>query len=122
MSKKIITSILIPAFLLQVFGCYSVNEVPRNEISEHNGAIEGIILTNGTEIKFDVFGGRYLSSRQKIIGNSETGNYINVNLEDVASLEYEEKDIPKTIVVVALFGLLILYAIYQLSQAHLSIY
>ena len=63
-----------------------------------------------------------MSSKQKITGNSETGNYVNVNLEDVASLEYEEKDIPKTIVVVALFGLLILYAIYQLSQAHLSIY
>ncbi len=35
MLKEMITSILIPVFLLQVAGCYSNNEITANEFQQH---------------------------------------------------------------------------------------
>lgn len=39
MPIKIILSILIPAFLMQVIGCYSTNEIPKYEIVLNNSKI-----------------------------------------------------------------------------------
>ena len=49
MSKKIIAAILIPAFLVQVVGCYSQNEITFNELKSHEKDEMKIITKDANE-------------------------------------------------------------------------
>lgn len=48
--KRYISGVLIPCFLLQLFGCYSFKDITINELREYKGANEIKIKTNQKEV------------------------------------------------------------------------
>ena len=48
--KRYISAVLIPCFLLQLFGCYSYRDITLNELQKYNGPNNVRIKTNQDEI------------------------------------------------------------------------
>ena len=96
MNKQIIASILIPALLLQVIGCYSINEITNKDIHDNRVKILQITLKNGRNILFNRVGGKYLMGEDGVEGQDENGRYINLPLTAVKEL-YSRNFIPVTL-------------------------
>jgi len=52
MHKKYIISFLIPALLIQLYGCYSMQDIPKEEITGLNGEGDLIVYTKDATIYF----------------------------------------------------------------------
>jgi hypothetical protein len=48
--KRYISSILVPSFLLQLFGCYSYKDITSDELQKYNGPNDVRIKTNQNEV------------------------------------------------------------------------
>ena len=48
--KKYISAIIIPCFLLQLFGCYSSREMSLEELKKYEGPDDIVIKTNQDEM------------------------------------------------------------------------
>ncbi len=48
--KRYISAILIPCLLLQIYGCYSMREMTKEELKTFNGTNDIILKTNQNEI------------------------------------------------------------------------
>jgi hypothetical protein len=52
MCKKYIVSVLISALLIQLFGCYSIQDIPKDEIVELKGGDDLIVYTKDATVYF----------------------------------------------------------------------
>ena len=52
MRKKYIVFVLIPALLIQLYGCYSMQDIPKEEITGLNGEGDLIVYTKDATIYF----------------------------------------------------------------------
>jgi hypothetical protein len=52
MRKKYIVFILIPALLIQLYGCYSIQDIPKDEIAELKDGDDLIVYTKDATVYF----------------------------------------------------------------------
>ena len=80
--KRYISAILITYFLLQLYGCYSFQEISKSELEQSNG--EEYIRIKTTESKFyDFRENNYLIKNDSICGKG-------IVYDDVVSLQNED--------------------------------
>ena len=99
--KKIIASILIPSLLFYLTGCYTMNEITKEDFKEGSRG-NATLLTNKMETyRFDE--GQYYIKADTLNGNGfivngglNTPFSGNIALEDIAAINVEEPDGFKT--------------------------
>ncbi|MBK7632271.1 MAG: hypothetical protein IPJ23_16505 [Ignavibacteriales bacterium] len=75
--KRYISAILIPCFLLQFFGCYSYQEITKDEFIKADNYVDLLVITkNQHTYKFNE--GYYLVKEDSIYGN---GRFVNNKLK-----------------------------------------
>ena len=111
MNKKIVSVFLINAILIQIVGCYSYQEITKEELlnAKEN---EDLRVTTKNHNTYEFASEDYIVKNDSICGN---GKIVNVNLKkryykdfegsiylgNVESLKFDSFDVISTIVVVA---------------------
>ncbi len=119
--KRYISAILVPCLLMQFFGCYSYQEITKEEFINADDYMDLKITTKDRyTYKFDE--GDYLVKEDSIYGRGEflnnklketdykdfTGS---ISLGDIESLKFDSFDTISTIVVIVALGGLIAFMI-----------
>jgi hypothetical protein len=82
MLKKIISAVLLFSFINYLLGCYSEEQIKKEEIVKDSDKIVEVIYPSGDAVKFDSKGGRLRVKKGKIIGNRIDGKPQEVSLFD----------------------------------------
>lgn len=82
MLKKIISTVLLFSFINYLLGCYSEEQIKKEEIVKDSDKIVEVIYPSGDAVKFDSKGGRLRVKKGKIIGNRIDGKPQEVSLFD----------------------------------------
>ena len=90
MWKKIITSLLILAFINFLFGCYSHEKAYTEELVSNEEKIMKVVFPDGNVIEFDEQGGTYTVIESGIEGNSIIGEQIILPLGNIKELRLTE--------------------------------
>jgi len=111
MNKKIVTLILINAILIQIVGCYSYQEITKEEFlnAKEN---EDLRVTTKNQTSYEFESEDYIVKNDSIYGNGKIVNtkikkrYYkdfegSIYLEDIKSFQFDSFDIISTIIVVA---------------------
>jgi hypothetical protein len=123
-SKKYIMSVLIPALLIQLCGCYSMQEIPKDEITSLKEGGDLIVNTKDSTIYF-FEESNYHIAKDSIYGRgyakfSEAPKFKLVNkgavaLTNITTVQQDELNLVTTgfliggILVVVIAGILILF-------------
>ena len=124
MSKKYITSVLIPALLIQLFGCYSMREISKDEMAGLREGGDLVVNTKDSNIYF-FEESNYRISNDSIYGKgyvkfSDANDFKLVNtgtvaLTNIKSIQQNELNLVTTglliggILLVVIAGILILF-------------
>jgi len=124
MRRKYIVSVLIPAFLIQLFGCYSMQDIPKDEIAGLKAGGDIIVHAKDSTIYF-FEGSNYHISNDSLYGKgyakfSDAPEFKLVNkgavaLTNIKTIQQDELNLVTTgfliggILVVVIAGILILF-------------
>ena len=99
--KKLIASILVPALLLYLSGCYSTNEITKEEFKEGSRGNATLFTNDMKAYQFDE--GRYSvkddtlqGSGSTLIGEMKAPFTGKIALENISTINVEETDGAKT--------------------------
>lgn len=90
MCKKIITSLLILAFINFLYGCYSQEKALPEELVINEEKITKVVYPDGNEVEFDMNGGTYISIESGIVGTSVNGEKVIFTLEHIKEIRLSE--------------------------------
>jgi hypothetical protein len=86
MCKKIISSLLILAFINFLYGCYSQEKALTEELTSNEEKIMQVVFPDGIVIEFDEQGGSYTIIESGIEGKSTNGEKIILSFENIKEL------------------------------------
>ena len=82
--------------LLDLGCCCTVrrsNRIPYDELLKYE-TVTGVKLNNGARIWFDTYGGEYVSFRQKIIGTTDGGEFVEIAIEEIETIKIGHRTMP----------------------------
>jgi len=93
---RLISLVVLVAFVNFTFGCTTAVKVPREELPKvkTDEKIIEVVLKTGDVIKFDSDGGKYYQSAQKIVGMGADGKPIEIPFQRVSAVRISK---PETI-------------------------
>lgn len=97
MIKKIIASVLIPTFLLQVVGCYSENFINKESLNKYKYEDIGIITNEGKEYEGE-FDNWFVKNDTLVIGFKNPQKIPLTSIEEIYKNQF---DVEKTILLLA---------------------
>jgi hypothetical protein len=103
--KKYIASVLIPSFMIQLCGCYSMKEIPKDEFGEGKEENDIVIYTKDSTYFF--FGkNNYTLSNDSLSGKGHLKNKVDsdfetpfegkISLNNIEMMQHEELNPTKT--------------------------
>lgn len=109
MATRVISTILLLAFLNFVVNCTKTVKVFKDDFSGPTEKIVEVILPNGEVIQFGDEGGKYIPETRTIRGfNKVTGIYVEISVDDILYARVKKADPVKSIV--ATIGVLAIIA------------
>ncbi len=119
MGKQLFISLLIVIFFNFALGCTVVKpqKISPQKFSFDENNIEGIVLLNSTEIKFDNNGGKYVAQDSLITGISVDSAAVSVKCDSILYLNVKKYDIAGTVVINCIIAAVLSGLIYVLIEA-----
>lgn len=93
MIRRTTATVALLAFTNYIFSCYSNEFISAGDVKLTKETILQLVLRDGTIVKFNDSGGKYVGEQKVVAGITSTGDTIEVEVDNILSAEVRKMDV-----------------------------